>query len=454
MAKCIVCGTEGTECLCDSCKRDSNIEELCDQVLSYVPDRGENELWDSISSKMSNPFDFRNVVFSLSDMLPTPRKEYRRIQSKVGKSPYIKKDSREWLYKQYNICKSNEGLSNYELNRVKGLVLDSLFKEYKYFEAEDLAGEILESDDLPIQVYETLIEYYNKTRRYDEAEELLNEVKKSFKGELSFNFKKLEDDNNKYRKKAESGQKEYMPNPKENKDEARKRYVEFLATLGIDEEVPESRKKAPKPIPNDEYPAVIETRDSNFNTFVAFDLETTGFSSRIDSIVEIGAIKVVDGKIVESKEFTFQELVRPYKKRISDEARAVHNISDDDVKDAREMWEVTHDFLGFVGDNILVGYNSMRFDSKVLRRAGRYSHDIIKNKHFDVMKYAEGFKGKLGFENTKLETVSNALGIENSNVHRALSDAITTAKVFLKLKDMDNGESDSLDDLLSGFEDL
>ena len=449
MARCIVCGVEAEDCICESCEKNADIEELCDKVLDYVPKRGENELLDSISHEMNNPYDFRNVIFSLSDRLPTPRKEFRRIQCKVGKSSYIVKDSRDWLYKQYDICKNNDGLSDFELNRIKGLVLNALVNDYKYFEAEELASEILESDDLPSQAYESLIDFYSKTRRYDEAEELLNEVKKSIDGELPFNFKRLEDDNNKYRKKAENGQKEYMP--KDNKEGSREDYVAFLATIGIDEEVPISRKKAPKPIPDDEYPAVIETRDANFDSFVAFDLETTGFSSRIDSIVEIGAIKVVDGQVVESKDFTFQELVRPYKKRISEEARAVHHISDEDVKDAREMWDVTHDFLEFVGDNILVGYNSMRFDSKVLRRAGRYSHDVIKNQHFDVLKYAERFKEKLGVEDAKLETVSKALGIENPNAHRALSDAITTAKVFLKLKEMDSGKTSSLDDLLSGF---
>lgn len=122
------------------------------------------------------------------------------------------------------------------------------------------------------------------------------------------------------------------------------------------------------------------------------------------------------------------------------------------------MWEVTPDFLKFVGDSILVGYNCIAFDGKFLIRAGRYSNIIIKNMYFDVMRYSDNFKDQLGIDRSKkcsLEKLAKALEIENPKAHRALADAITTAKVFLKLKEMDT-ESDriSLDDMLSAFDEF
>lgn len=148
--------------------------------------------------------------------------------------------------------------------------------------------------------------------------------------------------------------------------------------------------------------------------------------------------------------------MKPYDRKVSAKITELTGISQDDVKDARPMWEVTPDFLNFVGDLPLVGYNSVRFDSQFLGRAGRYSNIIIENKHFDVMRYAEGFAEQLGIDSKhlKLGVVSDALQIENPRAHRALADAITTAKVFLKLKEM-SGETTaevSVDDLLADLD--
>lgn len=66
----------------------------------------------------------------------------------------------------------------------------------------------------------------------------------------------------------------------------------------------------------------------------------------------------------------------------------------------------------------------------MLIRAGRYSHTIISNEFVDVKPLT---KQKLVLENYKLSTVSESIGIKNPQAHRALADAITTAKVYLKL---------------------
>ena len=113
--------------------------------------------------------------------------------------------------------------------------------------------------------------------------------------------------------------------------------------------------------------------------------------------------------------------------------------------------------MKFVGDSILVGFNCIAFDSRFMVRAGRYSNIIIENKYFDVMRYADQFKERLGIDSKKisLEELSDKLDIQNPKAHRALADAITTARIFLKLKEMDDGvASSSLDDILSGFEEF
>ena len=189
---------------------------------------------------------------------------------------------------------------------------------------------------------------------------------------------------------------------------------------------------------------------------MAFDIETTGRSSKTDSIIEIGAIKVVGDRIVESERFTFQELVQPLDyKKVSPEIEALTGITNTEAYAARPVWEVLLEFMNFVGDSVLLGFNCIIFDSRFMARAGRYSNIVIENKYFDVMRFADSFKEKLGIDAKKasLQELADKLGIENPQAHRALADAITTAKVFLRLKEL-NGQDQpaSIDDLLGDLD--
>lgn len=111
--------------------------------------------------------------------------------------------------------------------------------------------------------------------------------------------------------------------------------------------------------------------------------------------------------------------------------------------------------MSFVGDSVLVGFNNVKFDSLFLVHAGRYSNVIMENPQFDVMGYADNFRDKLGIteEKISLEMLGKKLEIENSEAHRALADAITTAKIYLRLKALDKEETTvKLDELLSDLD--
>ena len=114
-------------------------------------------------------------------------------------------------------------------------------------------------------------------------------------------------------------------------------------------------------------------------------------------------------------------------------------ITNEMVAEAREVWKVFEDFANFIKeDDILVGYNCMSFDSKFLTKAGKISNIIIKNEYFDVMNYVKKFKYKLNYTSKTLISIGETLNIINPNAHRALADAVTTAKVYLKLLEIDN----------------
>lgn len=451
MTICIKCGKENESCLCNECRQNTNLEELCNQILEYTPGGGENEIWDKISMTLFSKYNFKNIIFAISDSLSFPRKEYMRILCLAGKHEYVAKVSRAWLHETYELIKDSSELKQNEKNRISGLVLAAHVMDYQYADADKLAEKLVQERELPYYCYYTLGDFYTKTRRYEKAEEILSAGLKIYENNTKTvkKIQELLEENEKRKGAPENGNKEYLPAPKE----AREEYVKFMNSLGVEVSLSKGSKR--NVIPKDQYPEPIETRDIDFDSFVAFDVETTGLSTKIDSIIEIGAIKVLDGKVVEKKEFTFQEFMKPFKRSISSKITELTGITVDDVKYARQMWEVIPDFLDFAGDMVLVGYNSIAFDSQFLARAGRYSERIILNKHFDVMRYLERNAEQLDLKlnNLKLETVSECFGIENQNAHRALSDAITTAKIFMKIKEMSiEKEKVSVDDLLEDLD--
>ena len=104
---------------------------------------------------------------------------------------------------------------------------------------------------------------------------------------------------------------------------------------------------------------------------------------------------------------------------------------------------------------MLLGFNCIVFDSRFMVRVGRYSNIVIENKYSDVMRFAGQFKEKLGIGAPKvsLQELADKLGIENPRAHRALADAVTTAKVFLKLKEFAVQEQpENIDDFLEDLD--
>ncbi len=453
MPRCLLCGIEQEELLCSRCKADCDLEDLCQEIGEYKPGSGENSLWDEMSQTLEDPYDFRDVVYVLADELPSPRKEWQCCIRLAKGTRALTKASSPWLYEIYEQIKDKPGLGTQESCRIKGLVLMAYMMDHDYENAELVANELCKhfQDEklLPRWCYHTLGEYYSNTRRYEMAEDFLKLALQEYY------YKKDPQDLLEKNQKRKEGLQAYMP-----KDEIDKgKYTAFMKKLGFDIQMPSPKKKKIEPIPKDQYPSPVEEREALFDSFVAFDVETTGLSPSTDAIIEIGAVKVVNGNLVDRKEFSFQEFVKPYKKSLSQEVTNLTGIQPEDVKNAREMWEVIPDFLDFAGDHVLVGFNSIEFDSKFLVRAGRYSHRIIENKHFDVMRYAVKHSDDLGISDDcykgriSLEKLGEKLGVENPQAHRALADAITTARIYLKLRDLvQESGTENVDDLLADLD--
>ena len=157
-------------------------------------------------------------------------------------------------------------------------------------------------------------------------------------------------------------------------------------------------------------------------SYVCFDLETTGLSPVDDAILEIGAVRVVNGQITDR----FSRLVNPGVP-IPSRASAVNHITDDMVASSPRIYSVLPDFLSFVGSDVLVAHNA-RFDSSFIAQAClRYRFKYPKS-YFDSRELSFFWPD---LPNRKLATFLAAAGIENCESHRALSDAECLAQLMI-----------------------
>ncbi len=161
--------------------------------------------------------------------------------------------------------------------------------------------------------------------------------------------------------------------------------------------------------------------------YVIFDLETTGTSCTTDEVVEISAIKVVDGKVVEE----FSTLVNP-QMPIPYWATEVNGITDAMVADSPTFDVALSDFLEFIGDMILVGHNIHTFDMKfICRDAQKYFGKTIGNDYVDTLPIARLYLPQLGHHT--LSDLADYYGISSDGAHRALFDCRMNQQIFERL---------------------
>ena len=169
----------------------------------------------------------------------------------------------------------------------------------------------------------------------------------------------------------------------------------------------------------------------DFNEFVAFDTETTGFNYYSDRIIELGAIHFED----DQEDYCFSSLIKTNK---YNSASYVNHISQSMLKDAPGESEVYAYFVNFLadvlaGEVVLVMHNAI-FDVSFLKATlGRlgYSGHI---RYVDTLRLARTYLRYL--PNHKQETVANYFNIVNEDAHRAATDAKVCGEIFIKIKEL------------------
>ena len=166
-------------------------------------------------------------------------------------------------------------------------------------------------------------------------------------------------------------------------------------------------------------------KEIEFHDFIAFDLETTGLDSKRNEIIEISALRFIDGEL--SDEFT--TLVKPEQK-IPQKITEITGINDTMVSNAPHISEVLDDFISFMDGSIVVAHNA-EFDLEFINQnISKYSKEINIKSVCDTLLLSRSFLFSL--EKFNLEFLSNYFNLSH-DAHRARADAFNTGVILVKL---------------------
>ncbi len=172
----------------------------------------------------------------------------------------------------------------------------------------------------------------------------------------------------------------------------------------------------------------LEDRLLSELTFTAFDTETTGLNpSQGDEIIQIGATRILNGKLLRSE--SFEQLVDP-QRPLAPESAKIHGITTEMLRGQPTIDKVLPAFHAFAADTVLIAHNAafdMRFLQLKEEETGlRFDQPVIDTLLLSAVIHPNQ-------ESHRLEAIAERLGLTIVGRHTALGDAIVTAEVFLKL---------------------
>ena len=176
----------------------------------------------------------------------------------------------------------------------------------------------------------------------------------------------------------------------------------------------------------------IISKKENFllkeKNYVIFDLETTGFYANYNGIIEFGACKIQNGKIVSKSNF----FINP-NQVINEKIQELTGIKNEDIKNAINEKEGMKKIIEFFGDSVLIAHNASFDMSFIYKKIEKYNLDKINNIVIDTLSLSRIIQPK--FKRHSLEYLATRYGVEyNSNIaHRADYDAEVLAKTWVKM---------------------
>ena len=197
---------------------------------------------------------------------------------------------------------------------------------------------------------------------------------------------------------------------------------------------------------DDSVDIVIRGNDSNLfdNTYVVFDFETTGFNAAGgDSIIEVGAVKLFGGEIIDK----FSELIDP-KRPLPSKITDVTGITDEMLKGKDDEETVIKRFIEWFGDNPMVAHNA-KFDTSFLEMAySKYNLGEFKNTVIDTLELSRVLDNTYARHSLSALVKRYDVLFDEDSHHRGDYDAEATALVFHKMmKKLNNNNLETINDM-------
>ena len=189
------------------------------------------------------------------------------------------------------------------------------------------------------------------------------------------------------------------------------------------------RSSTPKQRSNGKVKREFDLFDRCSGDYVVIDVETTGLQPENSSIIELAALKINNGNIVD----TYETLVN-HGKNVSKEITKINGITTEMLKGKPSIEKVLPEYLLFIGNNPVMGHN-IAFDVKfILFNSIKCGLSFDPPYVVDTLLLSRIAWPEL--ENHKLPTLVDYLGIQNQGRHRALADADSTYKLYLKYAEL------------------
>lgn len=179
-------------------------------------------------------------------------------------------------------------------------------------------------------------------------------------------------------------------------------------------------------------------------TYVVFDLETTGlYADKGDSIIEIGAVKMKNGKIID----TFDTFINPNVK-LSSEIISITSITDEMLIDAPNEEDAVKSFINWVGEYPMVAHNA-KFDISFINSAYRkYNLGVLNNTLIDTLGLSRYLESNERYHNLATLVIRYNIPWDEEKHHRANYDAEGTALILYKmLKKLSLNNINTMDEL-------
>lgn len=161
-------------------------------------------------------------------------------------------------------------------------------------------------------------------------------------------------------------------------------------------------------------------------TYIALDLETTGLNPSADRILEIGAVRVTDGRIQE----IYETLVNPGV-RIGERIRELTGITDEMAAGGKDTRTAVEELVAFCGDLPLLGHNIL-FDYSFVKRSAVNFDLKFEKEGIDTLKIARTLFPEM--EHRNLKSLCDYYQIRQENAHRASCDALAALELYGRMR--------------------